>query len=329
MITYLFGVPGAGKSYRAMLYALDYIGRDWTVLSNIEIKAQLDGYEYVNTQLYIELFAKIESVLTSTKTIDEYVDDLQRIISRNTLMIIDEAHFFGFADRKKEWLRLFLSIHRHLHIDLLIVTQTYKNIQTSHLDLGEVFIRSIPPSQRLLPNRLEYHHYSQFDAYRRLDKMFVTKKEVFRPDPEILALYESGANNQGTGGLRKKLYLLIAGIVALFAYVSYGFYSHFFTKHSASVSPSRSTLPVRSAEINGSVSDTNVSASRVCYHFCRLRNFSNYDYCPNFSSLARKYGAQKIFGPPENPLYAVNVCRPRSKKRIFKSKKKLRLHSRN
>ena len=148
MITYLFGISGSGKTSQAIKVALNHINKNREVFSNIKPATAIDGYNYINFQSMQNFIKLIFSILEEKdREMEYYIDKLKKITKKKALYIIDEANCYGFTDRKKfDCWRFFLSIHRHLDIDILITTKNHENVNLELLELGDVFLNAIHPN---------------------------------------------------------------------------------------------------------------------------------------------------------------------------------------
>lgn len=125
------------------------------------------------------------------------------------LFIIDEAH--NFFDAKNDVLVWWLSYHRHLHQDIILITQNLALIYRKYLTFGEFFYRAVPSSLRLRGGVFTYHQFIKYQLY----KSSHTDTIKVKFNPAVYALYGSGANTQG----KKVLYKFIAIAVVLFIVV--------------------------------------------------------------------------------------------------------------
>lgn len=131
----------------------------------------------------------------------------------NTLFIIDEAqNYFGDKNDTLSW---WLSYHRHLHQDIILITQNLSLIYRKFLTFGEFFYKAVPSSLRLRGNIFTYHQYINYHLY----KSSYTDTIKIKFNKEIHALYGSGANTQG----KKVIYRFLIIVFVLFVLIVFGF----------------------------------------------------------------------------------------------------------
>jgi len=143
MINLLLGAPGSGKSYEAVTYhILPALDRGRAVVTNLplnvqEIKAIVPN---VDSLLIIKVptlqnprpFSLLEDYDSTWK------DDVS---GQGCLYVIDECHFAlprGATRREvEEW----YSMHRHLGVDVLLITQSYGKVSKPIIDLIQAVYR--------------------------------------------------------------------------------------------------------------------------------------------------------------------------------------------
>jgi len=227
MITYIFGKPGSGKSYKAITIILEEL-KTRPVYSNIELKKYLAGYNYLHQDMmsswlgFIEhLYVKSQDELIPEEVI--YKELRNRGIS-DCSIFIDEAHIYGFNNlKKKDFLLFFLALQRHVNLNIFLITQTRKQLHSVFHDFGDTVISSVSATERLIASVLEYRYFSHVDMIRDTSSAF--KNEKIIPKKEIFELYTSGDKNTGDDGFRKKLKFLIIGIVIVSIFLIRQFYS--------------------------------------------------------------------------------------------------------
>lgn len=200
----------------------------------------------------------------------------------DSLFIIDEAH--NFFDDKNDTLIWWLSYHRHLHQDIILITQNLSLIYRKYLSFGEFFYRAVPSSLRIRSGVFTYHQFIKYQLYK--NSHTDTIKVNFNKD--VFALYGSGANTQG----KKVIYKFIIIAVVLAVLVTLGF--NFFT---GSLSSSDSNTTASSKQKTNVVPFVPVDRSStftvVCVGFeCSLlgQNFSLQD----FNQYAKTYSLQSV-----------------------------------
>jgi zona occludens toxin (predicted ATPase) len=235
MIYGVFGLPGSGKTYVVISeFVVNRIQEGETVVSNIKLS---DDYEVPENYIYLEkedlnnLHRNIETIMLNEETShDDKKERLNFLFSLygkgDITLIVDECHLYGYRGRSSQiaWADDFLSIHRHAlgderKFDILLITQVPSRLNTEIANQVEVAINAIPASQRVMKSMLEYQHYGSVDALKKRDKLMRLKTQIVKGKKEIFDLYQSGYSNEGAGDFRKKMYLMVVGLVLVIAFV--------------------------------------------------------------------------------------------------------------
>jgi zona occludens toxin len=199
MITFLLGLPGSGKSYKAV----DYI---WNNFSNDE-QAKPDKkqnfkncYTNINEFKFDEIvnvnpldFEKLYEILKRAhalykqkKSDKKIVRFLQLCKLKNTLFVIDEAH--NFFDKKDLVLVWWLSYHRHLFHEIILITQNLSLIESKYKAFSEFFYVAKPRSLSLFTNEFKYNIFCS----QRLSQNSKSGSIKLNQNKKVFALYHSG-----------------------------------------------------------------------------------------------------------------------------------------
>jgi len=227
MITYIFGKPGSGKSYKAITLILKEL-ETRPVFSNIELKKYVAGYNYLHQDMMVAWLSFIEQlyIKSQEELIPEekiYTDLRNRGIS-DCSIFIDEAHIYGFNNlKKKDFLLFFLALQRHVNLNIFLITQTRKQLHSVFHDFGDVVVTAVSPTERLIASILEYRYFSHVDMISTPKSAY--KNEKLKPKKEIFDLYTSGDKNTGDDGFRKKLVFLLFGVLIVVVFMIFQFKS--------------------------------------------------------------------------------------------------------
>ncbi len=229
MITYVFGKTGSGKSYKAVTLILEEL-KTRPVFSNIEFTKFVAGYTFLDRDKMGDWLSFIEDLynlsqenLTSEEEI--YISLRDKGIA-DCAIFIDEAHIYGFNNtKKKDFLMFFLALQRHVNLNIFLITQTRKQLNTLFHDLGDVVITAMSPTERLRAKVLEYRYFSHVDDIKIGKNAF--KTESVKPKKEVFDYYTSGESNLGDGGFRAKLKYYLIGLFIIFLFTLNGFVSLF------------------------------------------------------------------------------------------------------
>lgn len=142
MISCYEGLPGAGKTYDAMRKLLDNLAQGRRILTNISGPDQEEKQEIIKHFLNLEdSQLKNNLVALSNHQITEFWDHT----NPGDLVIIDEAqNFFNSRDWQTKTNRAFgkwASEHRHMGVDLILITQNVERIESSVRSLIEFTYR--------------------------------------------------------------------------------------------------------------------------------------------------------------------------------------------
>lgn len=200
----------------------------------------------------------------------------------NSLFIIDEAH--NFFDTKNDVYVWWLSYHRHLHQDIILITQNLSLIYRKYLTFGEFFYRAVPSSLRIRSGVFTYHQFIKYQLYKTSHTDTIKVKFY----QKVYALYGSEANTQS----KKVIYKFIAIAVVLFVIVAifFNIVGSFLGGGSSSDS---NTTQGKNQNVSSAVIDRTVAFSVVCIGFdcsCLGQSFS----LPQLNNYKPKYNLQSI-----------------------------------
>ena len=142
MISCYEGLPGAGKTYDAMRKLLDNLAQGRRILTNISGPDQEEKQEIIKHFLNLE-DSYLQSNLVALP--DHQVTEFWEHTKPGDLIIIDEAqNFFNSRDWQTKTNRAFAkwaSEHRHMGVDLILITQNVERIESSVRSLVEFTYR--------------------------------------------------------------------------------------------------------------------------------------------------------------------------------------------
>lgn len=260
MLEVYTGVPGSGKTYRAVDHAYNcfidknskYYGKYKRLYTNINefdfdtFNAVDDSVETSPKNQFVkvfsikrkkrELIASDSAVVADAKALSINFDNLILILDElhklyltnatdlelmaladelnvsDSLFIIDEAHNFFSAENKT--LIWWLTYHRHLHQDIILITQNFSLIYRKYLTCGEFFYRAVQSSLRVRDGIFTYHQFISSKLYKK-DHTDTIKVKF---NPAVFALYSSGANTQGKKVIRKFIIIGVLLVVLVFGF---------------------------------------------------------------------------------------------------------------
>jgi len=234
MIKLITGIPGSGKSLAAIKEIHDCFinckdtkyGRYEYLYTNIsefdidllkskskksykkctkDVPFTFSFFEFKDELFFGHIYKMYQIFNDNTKTESDLVQYVKDKKFYNSLIVIDEAH--NYFDRQDDVLVWFFTYHRHLFVDILLITQNKDLISNSYTKVIETFIDAQRRS-RTLTKDMKYTIYAS-SMYNDENKM---ETYSIKPLPEYFELYHSGDKVK----TKKYVYKFIAlGAIAL------------------------------------------------------------------------------------------------------------------
>jgi len=201
MANFVGGVQGSGKTY----YMVDYI---WENYMNYEhIYTNIDNLKIAGVKkLDMADLKKEIAILYEAQTVNNASDKevLKMWGKGKSLYIIDEAHnFFNKSDEVWLWL---ITYHRHLDIDLFLLSQNISLIHISFRIFNE-YVVAYPPVKQFSKDKIRYTKYISYPFKSESNVGdFKIKKE-----DRIFKLYTSGGTVKSSSVLPK--FFIMGGIM--------------------------------------------------------------------------------------------------------------------
>ncbi|MGE4419741.1 MAG: zonular occludens toxin domain-containing protein [Sulfurimonas sp.] len=199
MISFFTGVPGSGKTY----YAVDKIFNNFSTDKEAK-KDKKVTYEICYTNINEFDFDKVENVFFldfdnlkeklkelhgfyKAKETDEFlIEKCKEYNIYNALFVVDEAHnFFDVKDVVLVW---WLSYHRHLYHEIILITQNLSLIESKYKSFSEFFYKAFPQSLTLFKTHFKYNVYCN-------SRMALNAKSgsiKIKRNKKVFELYKSG-----------------------------------------------------------------------------------------------------------------------------------------
>lgn len=248
MISFFLGIPGSGKSY----FSADTIYTHFSLKSsskkyyncytNInEFKFDLveNVYNY-DHDVFIEKITILYNMYRKKVTDRELIDKAKEFSIHKTLYVLDECHkYFDVENKILVWL---LTYHRHLYIDLMMITQNMSLINSKYKPLGEAYYKAKSRSLTLSSKSFKYMYYASYPMNKGTFVNTITlnhKKEVFN-------LYKSGDSVKSKNVIKRFIYISI--FMALFLSFLVFLYSLFNDSRIEEIKHQDDSLP--SKEVN-------------------------------------------------------------------------------
>jgi len=229
MLSYYLGLPGSGKTYKAVetIYNnfsdSDNAVRDKKVtFKNCYTNINEFKFDKINNvfKLDFEETYKIISELHTyykSKEDDEFLlEFLEKHSLKDTLFVIDEAHnFFDVENKVLVW---WLSYHRHLHHEIILITQNLSLIHSKYKPFSEFFYQAKPRSLVLFKSYFKYNIYCS----SRLSQNSLSGSIKVKSNPEVFALYKSGDSIDSSNVILK--FLLISALLLVVLVIAFYLY---------------------------------------------------------------------------------------------------------
>lgn len=222
------GVPGSGKTY-------------WVVKHLADKYCSLEGGQYRLKGNYL-IVTNIDSLTLPHKSLDDCLAEvpLEKFFTveyqkefvqgyEGVLYVIDEAQRYFHRRFYNKDVFFFFQYHRHLGIDIYLVTQDFRVLPRELRSLAEFEIKA----HRRTTSLLGEFRYSICVAGDTVDR------KVFKPDKRIFALYRSMVADEVEKPKRTPMWKYVA-VVAVFLVLSVGlFYRSFIApyRHVSTHSP--------------------------------------------------------------------------------------------
>lgn len=227
MLIFNEGVPGAGKTYDAVVeHILPSLRKGRRVL------ARVNGLNHEAIAAYLELpLDKVQSLLEHVPSAkvrerfravrDESGEFVMPDEFRNALIVIDEVHEFYVSGRERlpDDVEQFFAIQRHYGMDVVLITQWYKRMHSAlraRIERKNVF-------QKLTAVGMETKYRVSFWQTLAPDKYEKIGGQTRKYDPAIFPLYKGVADSDVQtevykGGARTVwasvgLYFAVAGVM--------------------------------------------------------------------------------------------------------------------
>jgi hypothetical protein len=207
MLQIIYGVPGSGKSYYAVWNIKKTIEKNNNVviISNIEnLKlSHLNLDELINNYGGLDKFFNVDCEFWKMD------------IEKKKILFIDECQRYFHKKFFSNSVFFWFQYHRHLNVDIYLITQSYRVLPTELVVLSELVIQAIPSSFRFFNNSFRYL-VKDLETFETVDKIDIPFKK------EVADLYTSAViiqNNKKFTYTQKyiigSVFLFVLSLVAL------------------------------------------------------------------------------------------------------------------
>ncbi len=253
MLVFITGVPGSGKTYKAVNELYKHFGKNskdrddrflhcYTNINQFRfdlVDDRVKKFDYDDFKMKINQL----HLLYKRKVSDEELNEQAKEYGLyKALFVIDEAHnYFQTNDATLVW---WLTYHRHMYQDIYLITQNLALINSKYKPLAEYFYKAVPASLRLNKKIFKYNVFVD----SKMNKYSKAKVEKLKLNPNVIELYHSGDVVKAPNFLLR--FILFAIIFfALAAFVFYYLIYGLLTKDSNTpVSPKEVVKPIKTPQ---------------------------------------------------------------------------------
>ena len=244
MIRLIVGLPGSGKTYFAVHEIL-----------SINFNFDREFYRYVPKDPDLTIFTNIDNLKlpcvslplylkSRNLTVEQFftVDFQKRLLEKykKIIYLIDEAQKYFPKKFYNEDVFFFFQYHRHLGIDIYLITQSSSLLPTHITSLVEYEIQAVRQTNR----------FRNIFQYKLVSNGEVIGRKSLKADKLIFSLYtsfvsDSPLSSRNPAPLRK--YIFLFSFLILLAVVSFYFFIHSFfptskSSHNKSFNSSKSSV---------------------------------------------------------------------------------------
>lgn len=345
-ITYIVGNPGSGKTYFAVYKIYEFfvvptlpdpkifgfkIKRKTKAFDYSYCYSNINGLKFTISQKLLPFDFEVFylNLIVLYNLYNQNVSDDQLNLKANELklfkamFIIDEAHNI-LKNKDDKILVWWLTYHRHLHQEIIFITQDLSLISNEYKRIAEFFYKALDSGKRIFKSSLRYVQFSSYKMYQK--DLVPGGKFSLRTRQEVFDLYQSGQKQSGTPFLRRIFIFLFSSLFFL-GIVFYYFLSYF---TDTTLPETNSSTPVNfqnyqdsslgDFQISRGVSDSNYNSPSSNSNF-KLDSFFYRVVCfSDFCSIHDKDGNFYAQIPIDFFNFAIDKNKPlyHHKDRIFK-----------
>jgi zona occludens toxin len=228
MITIIYGVPGSGKSY----FAVWWIKKRVLEEGDVFYRVRSDRLLITNLKLRLDseegyIYVEDPKELAKYMDVDFWKANFHLLQGRKVVFVVDECQRFFYFYGSDVRVLFFLQYHRHLGMDILLITQTPKSIPGKVFELCEYVVESVPKSVNPFGFRtFRYrvlHPLDRKEVLRRFHLSF--ESAVFYLYHDMIYSPEEGEERVANAYVR--YYVMLVGVIVALVGFLYLFFSSF------------------------------------------------------------------------------------------------------
>ncbi len=231
MLIYITGVPGSGKTYKAVHHIYKHFGKNskskddkylfcYTNIDAFNFDAVDERVKKLDFDLLKSRLLVLHDLYKRKATDAELIEKAKEFEIYKALFVIDEAHnYFQSRDPVLVW---WLTYHRHLYQDIYLITQNLSLIESKYKPLAEYFYKAVPSSLRFSKKVFKYNVFVD----QRMYKDTKAKVEKLKLDSEVLSLYHAGDTTKSPNFIKR--FIFIALFISIFVGIFFYYFIHWF-----------------------------------------------------------------------------------------------------
>ena len=222
MAVLIEGLQGSGKSYYATYHMYHDSNKYYKIFTNI------DGIKTTDKIIDLEFKKFVRDILdecynlqvSNDGSFEESIDFLKTMhflphdVSKDNrvLIVVDEAqNYFGKSVKLEPSLVWFITQHRHLYIELYLITQKYTLLRPDY-HLFNLVYKAYPPVKQFSKNKIRYMEYAGLP----LNDDNLSKKFMLPKEQRVFDMYISGDKVTSPSILKKFLvYFVVLALIIL------------------------------------------------------------------------------------------------------------------
>jgi len=228
MAILITGLQGSGKSYKAV-YTIYYDRKKYSkIFTDIDGFKNFDNARFQNFSGLIKILEECyNSNVIEDKPFSDSIEILKKFgildneasKEKRTLIVVDEAqNHFGTAKKLSEVLLWFITQHRHLYIELILLTQKYNLLRSQYLIFNE-FYEAVPPIKKISNKKFSYYFYASVPPN---DKSYISTVSI-PIEEKIFKLYQSGDKVVNPNPFKRFIFMFLIALVLLLGSLFYFF----------------------------------------------------------------------------------------------------------
>lgn len=249
-ISYIIGNPGSGKTYFAVFKLYEYFivpKLPKKKILGFELKTKVKEFNYLwcytninqfdfsvderllkfDFELFYLSLCELYRLYSNGASDEELNFKANELKLFRAMFVIDEVHNI-FKNKDDKVLVWWLTYHRHMHQELIFITQDLSLISNEYKRIAEFFYKALDSSKRLFKTKLRY---VQFSSYKMYKKDLVPGGSFSLPlNKEVFNLYQSGKDSAAKPFIHKVIFTIC--ILSVLLILAFFWFKSFFSVES-------------------------------------------------------------------------------------------------